>query len=148
MFVCISNFLCAFNCLCCAPLGMNLVAFAFLSLFFLSSTLKKTRVPGTAGNSETQTHRRRNECYKKEVRRSVVVVQRERERVYHTYRLPFVILGSFVKNTRKRKTSLKNAKNSKKKVYLKTERCPPPIIVRKKKKRKTRAICFLPEDPL
>lgn len=51
---------------------MHFSLFFFLTVF--SSPLKKTRVPSTAGNSANKTHRRRNECNKKEVRRSVVVV--------------------------------------------------------------------------
>lgn len=47
---------------------------SFLLLTVFSSPLKKTRVPGTAGNSAQTTRGRRNEWHKKEVRRSVVVV--------------------------------------------------------------------------
>lgn len=46
----------------------------FFFLIVFSSPLKTTRVPSTAGNSANKTHGRRNEWYKKEVRRSVVVV--------------------------------------------------------------------------
>jgi hypothetical protein len=51
---------------------MHFSLFFFLTVF--SSPLKKTRVPGTAGNSAQTTRGRRNEWHKKEVRRSVVVV--------------------------------------------------------------------------
>ena len=56
--------------------GGELMRFSlfFFFLIVFSSPLKTTRVPSTAGNSANKTHGRRNEWYKKEVRRSVVVV--------------------------------------------------------------------------
>ena len=58
---------------CCGGELMHFSLFFFLKTVF-SSPLKKARVPGTAGNSAQTTRGRRNEWYKKEVRRSVVVV--------------------------------------------------------------------------
>jgi len=81
---------------------MHFSLFFFLTVF--SSPLKKTRVPGTAGNSAQTTRGRRNEWHKRGASFSGGRLKREREKE-STSHISFAFLSYWavcVKNTRKR----------------------------------------------